>query len=178
MSRPKPLPEFPSYGSSTNMLFTGSLSHIWRKATGSQAFPLRDNTTENVPSRLPIHSASGSVLKRSVSILGVFGTHQATHRHHRHRSISHRTNLVHRRPIERSSISVIHSSFIKSSPSRTFKPDAFKEISKKHLSKLNYMTTVLPHEDVGRILEAFDEAKGDTVQAISIVLNKKQNAGI
>jgi hypothetical protein len=40
------------------------------------------------------------------------------------------------------------------------------------------MTTVLPHEDVGRILEAFDEAKGDTVQAISIVLNKKQNAGI
>ncbi|KAG1053228.1 hypothetical protein G6F43_004683 [Rhizopus delemar] len=172
--RPKPRPECPSYGSS--LFFTGSLSHIWRKATGSQAFPLRDNPTENTPSRLP--SASGSGLKRSVSILGAFGTHRTTHRQDRPKSIRHRANSVHRRPIERSLISVIHSSFIKSSPSRTFKPDAFKDISKKHLSKLNYMVTVLPHEDVGGILEAFEEANGDTVHAISIVMNKKQHAGI
>ncbi|EIE87384.1 hypothetical protein RO3G_12095 [Rhizopus delemar RA 99-880] len=40
------------------------------------------------------------------------------------------------------------------------------------------MVTVLPHEDVGGILEAFEEANGDTVHAISIVMNKKQHAGI
>ncbi|KAI9276014.1 hypothetical protein BY458DRAFT_569626 [Sporodiniella umbellata] len=161
---------------SPGMSFSESISQFWKKASGSQASSIWSSTTDSKLSTSLSRNSNryrGGFLERSMSRLGL-SYNSKIESLDKSKSFSTRINAVSRMPSfsRSSSIRVISSSFITSKSAQPTGQDPLKNLSKEKLSELNYMATILPHEDIRVLLDALNEANGDTMNAISIALNK------
>ncbi|CAO3678514.1 unnamed protein product [Rhizopus stolonifer] len=163
---------------SMSTTFGESISFFLKKAAGSQAFSKRPIDNKSFLMSSQNNSTYGSGLfGRSISRLSLSRSTQMP-KYDQHKIISHRVNALNKRSpcSRRESVRVINAGSVKGSIST---PQSFKKTETKtnreQSSEFTYMASILPHEDTRTLLDALNEANGDTTDAISIVMSKKHS---